>query len=91
MNITKLMFMFPGGGGGGGVDMGLFPFPGEMFCLPLCGFGVFTIGNSRMSWFVLLPCHWGRAVWVPGGVVPQSDVSSTIIVSRCYNDLNFFL
>ena len=25
------------------------------------------------------------------GVVPQSDLSSTIIVSRCYNDLNFFL
>ena len=24
-------------------------------------------------------------------VVPQSDLSSTIIVSRCYNDLNFFL
>ena len=25
------------------------------------------------------------------GVIPQSDLSSTIIVSRCYNDLNFFL
>ena len=25
------------------------------------------------------------------GVVPQSDLSSTIIVSRCYNDLNFIL
>ena len=23
------------------------------------------------------------------GVVPQNDLSSTIIVSRCYNDLNF--
>ena len=25
------------------------------------------------------------------GVVPQSDLSPTIILSRCYNDLNFFL
>ena len=24
-------------------------------------------------------------------VIPQSDLTSTIIVSRCYNDLNFFL
>ena len=25
------------------------------------------------------------------GVVPQNDLSSAIIISRCYNDLNFFL
>ena len=32
-----------------------------------------------------------RETTEPLGVVPQSDLSSTIIISRCYNDLNFFL
>ena len=38
------------------------------------------VNSTRLSLFFTLQ-----------GVVPQSDLSSTIIVSRCYNHLNFFV
>ena len=33
----------------------------------------------------------GTAQIYAQGVVPQIDLSSTIIVNRCYNDINLFL
>ena len=32
-----------------------------------------------------------RSLFISQVVVPQSDLSSTIIISRCYNDVNVFL
>ena len=62
--------------------------------------------GTKLSWYQTLyqyqcvcllffwSCHlgkWWQHFHLPRGVVPQSDLSPTIIVSRYYNDLNFFL